>query len=180
MRSTAGARRSDAAREALGHFARGGFDGTPVSAVADALGVSQPYLFKLFGSKTGLFVACVELCYDLIEANARARLAAAEAEGRAGSLDDIGDAFRTTIADADLLAFQLQAWAASASHPGQPEIREVVSRRLRSSLELSRELTGATADEVNEMFARGTRLVVTTALDIRLLENEPDAESPSR
>lgn len=166
MRSTADARRSDAAREALSHFARGGFDGTPVGAVAAALGVSQPYLFKLFGSKTGLFVACVELCYDLIETHARARLAESEAAGRPGSLDDIGQAFRHTIAEADLLRFQLQAWAASATHP---EIRQVVAARFTRSLELSRELTGASADEVNEMFARGARLVVSTALDIDLL-----------
>ncbi|AXH34861.1 TetR/AcrR family transcriptional regulator [Humibacter sp. BT305] len=166
MTTKADQRRLEATREAFSHFARGGYDGTPVSAVADALGVSQPYLFKLFTSKMGLFVACVELCYDLIEANARVRLDQAVAEGRPGSLDDIGAAFQTTIAEADLLRFQLQAWAASATHP---RIREVVARRLHRSLELSRELTGASADEVNDMFARGTRLVVRTAVGLELL-----------
>ncbi|MCS5716110.1 TetR/AcrR family transcriptional regulator [Herbiconiux sp. CPCC 205716] len=166
MRSTAEARRSEAAREAMTQFARGGYDGTPVGVVAEALGVSQPYLFKLFGSKTGLFIACVELCYDLIEQNARARLAERAAAGHPGTLDDIGYAFRHTIAEADLLRFQLQAWAASATHP---EIRTVVAARFSRSLELSRELTGASADEVNEMFARGARLVVSTALGIELL-----------
>ncbi|MFB2582322.1 TetR/AcrR family transcriptional regulator [Herbiconiux sp. P15] len=166
MSTKADLRRSEATREALSHFARGGYDGTPVSVVSDALGVSQPYLFKLFGSKLELFIACVEYCYDSIEADARARLDQAAAEGRAGTLDDIGEAFRSTISEADLLRFQLQAWAASATHE---RIREVVARRLHHSLELSGELTGASADDVNDMFARGTRLVVTTALGFDLL-----------
>ena len=166
MRSTAVERRSDAARVALSHFARGGYDGTAVSAIASELGVSQPYLFKLFTSKSALFLECVNLCYDMIERNAISALEAASEHGRVPSLDDIGDAYRQSIADTELLMFQLQAWAASGAHP---EIKAVVAARFVRSLELGREMTGSSADEMNELFARGARLVVTSALGIGLL-----------
>ncbi|CAD6004782.1 TetR/AcrR family transcriptional regulator [Agreia sp. COWG] len=166
MRSTAVERRSDASRVALSHFARGGYDGTAVSAIAAELGVSQPYLFKLFASKSALFVACVHLCYDMIEQNAVDSLDAAAADGRTPTLDDIGAAYRQSIADSDLLMFQLQAWAASGAHP---EIKAVVAERFVHSLELGRKLTGSSADQMNDVFARGTRLVVTSVLGIELL-----------
>src|SRR6201988_33174 len=55
------AERRDALIQAAVHeFARGGLHGTPVDRVARRVGVAQPYVFALFGSKRELFLAAVE------------------------------------------------------------------------------------------------------------------------
>src|SRR5579884_3038892 len=55
------AERRDALIEAAIHeFAHGGLHGTPVDRVARRVGVAQPYVFNLFGSKRDLFLAAVE------------------------------------------------------------------------------------------------------------------------
>ena len=45
-------------------FARGGLHGTSTEDIAAAAGISQPYLFRLFGTKKKLFVATVERCME--------------------------------------------------------------------------------------------------------------------
>src|SRR5579884_3451842 len=57
--------RRDALIEAAVHeFAQGGLHGTPVDRIARQVGVAQPYVFALFGSKRELFLAAVERCFE--------------------------------------------------------------------------------------------------------------------
>jgi AcrR family transcriptional regulator len=59
--------RRDALIEAAVHeFAQGGLHGTPVDRIARRVGVAQPYVFSLFGSKKELFMAAVERCFELV------------------------------------------------------------------------------------------------------------------
>src|SRR5262252_7964342 len=59
--------RRDALIEAAVHeFARGGLHGTPVDRIARRVGVAQPYVFSLFGSKNELFMAAVERGFALV------------------------------------------------------------------------------------------------------------------
>ena len=51
----------------------GGLHGTPVDRIARRVGVAQPYVFSLFGSKRELFLAAVERCFELIDRAVRAR-----------------------------------------------------------------------------------------------------------
>ena len=51
------AARGSARRGARAAFARGGLHGTSTEEIAEAAGISQPYLFRLFGTKKRLFVA---------------------------------------------------------------------------------------------------------------------------
>src|SRR5580700_4240721 len=61
------AERRDALIDAAVHeFAQGGLHGTPVDRIARRVGVAQPYVFSLFGSKRELFLAAVERCFALI------------------------------------------------------------------------------------------------------------------
>lgn len=61
------AERRDALIDAAVHeFARGGLHGTPVDKIARRVGVAQPYVFSLFGSKKELFLAAVERGFALI------------------------------------------------------------------------------------------------------------------
>jgi AcrR family transcriptional regulator len=61
--------RRDALIEAAVHeFAQGGLHGTPVDKIARKVGVAQPYVFALFGSKRELFLAAVERCFEVTAA----------------------------------------------------------------------------------------------------------------
>src|ERR1700761_5113897 len=51
---------------AVHEFARGGLHGTPVDRIARKVGVAQPYVFSLFGSKLELFLAAVERGFELV------------------------------------------------------------------------------------------------------------------
>ncbi len=81
-RQTADERRDEIIAAALHAFASGGYAGTSTDTIARAVGVSQPYLFQLFGTKRELFLAVVR------HASGRVRLAFEEAVRR-GPADGI-------------------------------------------------------------------------------------------
>src|SRR5437764_11164376 len=62
-RSTAAARRDEVLDAALAEFAAAGFEGTSTEDIARRAGISQPYLFRLFGTKKELFKATVARCF---------------------------------------------------------------------------------------------------------------------
>jgi AcrR family transcriptional regulator len=63
-RSTKEDRRREIVEAAMQEFAVGGLHGTPVDAIAKQVGVSQPYLFQLFGTKKDLFIATVHRTFE--------------------------------------------------------------------------------------------------------------------
>src|SRR4051794_38821337 len=65
-RLTADERRAEIIDAAVKAFAQGGLDGTSTDDIARIAGVSQPYLFRLFGTKRDLFLAAVGRCFDRI------------------------------------------------------------------------------------------------------------------
>ena len=65
-RMTASERRTAVLAAAITEFARSGYAGTSTDAIATRAGISQPYLFRLFGTKKDLFVATYELVSDRI------------------------------------------------------------------------------------------------------------------
>jgi AcrR family transcriptional regulator len=58
-RLTAEERRDAVVAAAMTEFAQTGYAGTSTEAIARRSGVSQPYLFQLFGTKKDLFLAAV-------------------------------------------------------------------------------------------------------------------------
>src|SRR5215831_14579416 len=89
-RKTAEERREEILAVALVEFGEHGLDGASTDEIARKAGISQPYLFRLFGTKKELFLAASERCFretcDLFE---RA------AEGKTGeeALDAMGAAY---------------------------------------------------------------------------------------
>src|SRR6476659_2948897 len=61
-RQTADDRSRAVLAAAFQSFARGGLHGTSTEEIAEAAGISQPYLFRLFATKKRLFVATIERC----------------------------------------------------------------------------------------------------------------------
>src|SRR5881394_3226852 len=89
-RSTAAARRDDVLDAALIEFAERGLEGTSTEDIARRAGISQPYLFRLFGTKKELYKASVARCFrETLDLFQRA------AEGKRGeeALHAIGEAY---------------------------------------------------------------------------------------
>src|ERR671937_147370 len=61
-RKSATERRDEILEAALVEFAAHGLEGGSTEAIARAVGISQPYVFRLFGTKKELFTATVERC----------------------------------------------------------------------------------------------------------------------
>ncbi|MGW7253912.1 TetR/AcrR family transcriptional regulator [Streptomyces sp. NPDC054834] len=64
VRMSAEERRESVIRAAMSEFARGGYHGTSTEAIAKRVGVSQPYLFRLFPGKKAIFLAAAERCVE--------------------------------------------------------------------------------------------------------------------
>src|SRR6267143_4500209 len=78
-RLTATERKDDLLEAALIEFAEHGYEGTSTEDIAKRAGISQPYLFRLFGTKKELFKATVSRCFrETLETFQRA------AEGKRG------------------------------------------------------------------------------------------------
>lgn len=146
-------------------FAQSGLHGTAVKAVTDAVGVTQPYAFSLFGTKKGLFLAAIERCFDRVEETFRGAAAKAPEGER---LPAMGSAYTELLKDREILQFQLQAYAAS----GDDEVRVVVARRYRELFELVQELGGVPDDHARAFLATG--MLCNLAVTLDLAELVPD------
>ena len=153
------ARREEILNTAVSDFALGGLHGTSTEAIAERAGISQPYLFRLFGTKKELFLACIGRCFDRPEGTFRA---AAEADESGAPLEAMGTAYIELLADRELLLSQMQTYAAC----GDDEIRAVVRRRWGELYRTVERLSGAPADEVRAFFATGMLLNVAAAIDL--------------
>ena len=89
-RMSADQRREEILETAVADFAIAGLHGTSTEAIAQRAGISQPYLFRLFGTKKGLFIACIGRCFERTEGAFRA---AAEADESGNPLEAMGQAY---------------------------------------------------------------------------------------
>jgi AcrR family transcriptional regulator len=159
--------RRDALIEAAVHeFAQGGLHGTPVDKIARRVGVAQPYVFALFGSKRELFLAAVERNFDLI---AETFTRAAEefdpetAEPDVDLLMAMGEAYHALLSEQrDYLMLQLQSYAAC----DDPVIRERVRHVYAQLVAHVENLSGADTERVDEFFRYGMWLNVAAAMGV--------------
>jgi AcrR family transcriptional regulator len=159
--------RRDALIEAAVHeFAHGGLHGTPVDRIARKVGVAQPYVFSLFGSKLELFLAAVERGFQLVEdvfSKAAADFDPTTAPPDVDLLKAMGAAYVEMLTtERDYLMLQLQAYAAC----GDEEIRDRVRSAYAHLVAHVEQLTGATAEEVDDFFRYGMWLNVAAALGV--------------
>ncbi|SHN36606.1 transcriptional regulator, TetR family [Cryptosporangium aurantiacum] len=146
-------------RAALVEFARGGFDGTSTETIARRVGISQPYLFRLFPNKKALFVATVDLCFRRV---VEAFEGAAEGLAGADAMVAMGDAYTKLIGDRDLLMHQLQTYAQC----DDPEIRQAARNGYGRLWATVQRIGGATDDSVRQFFAYGMLWNVVTAMSL--------------
>ena len=97
------------------------------------VGVSQPYLFQLFGTKKDLFIAAVRRAFERTVATFRTAAAeAGEDADQAEILMAMGLAYHRLLDDRSLLLMQMQAYAACDDE----EIREVVREEMLRLVQL--------------------------------------------
>jgi AcrR family transcriptional regulator len=157
-RSTADERRAELLEAALSEFAVGGLHGTSTEAIARRAGISHPYLFRLFGTKKALFIACAKLCVERVQ---EAFEAAAVGATPAERLESMSRWHREMLGDRELLLAQMQLYAACSD----PEIREVARDGLRALVEAASQRSGATGAELQRFFAMGMLLIVAASID---------------
>ncbi|WP_202533010.1 TetR/AcrR family transcriptional regulator [Streptomyces sp. SID3212] len=113
VRMSAEERRESVIRAAVTEFSRSGYHGTSTEAIARRVGVSQPYLFRLFPNKQAIFLAAAERCLaDSI------RLFGEASEGLTGeeALHAMGGAYVELIAeDPEMLLMQMQMYVTVAA-----------------------------------------------------------------
>lgn len=153
----------------MAEFAQAGYAGTATEAIAERAGISQPYLFRLFGTKRDLFVATAAMVHRRIEGAFRAA-----ADGLHGeeALIAMGDAFKQLITERDLLMVQLHCFAASSD----PEIQRAARDGFRRLWSVASELTGFPMEALGPFFAQGMLMSVMVAMDAEALA-EPWAEA---
>jgi AcrR family transcriptional regulator len=160
IRMSAAERRAQVLDVAMLEFARTGLFGTPVDVIAKAAGVTQPYVFRLFGSKTKLFTECVRISF----AQSTARMLDA-AEGLSGvnALIAMGNQYRSNLENNPDVLIQVQAFAACAND----EVREAVREAYGDQWQQLAKRAGVDAVQMKIYMALGLLLNDLTMIDAK-------------
>jgi AcrR family transcriptional regulator len=159
--------RRDALIEAAVHeFAHGGLHGTPVDRIARKVGVAQPYVFSLFGSKRELFLAAVERGFERVSAQfdkGAAEFDPAIALPDTDVFTAMGNAYVELLeSDRDYLMLQLQSYAACDDEEIRTRVRAAYARLVAHVQALS----GADSERIDDFFRYGMWLNVAAAMGV--------------
>jgi AcrR family transcriptional regulator len=159
-RQTADERREAVYESAAHEFAHKGLHGASTDAIAKAAGISQPYLFRLFGTKKDLYLATtarkMEETYAAFERVSR---------GKTGpeSLEAMGTAYtELTGADRDRILLMLQCFSGCED----PDVREGVRSVWRDLVELAEQRSGEPPEVISGFFAKGMLLTILMAMQL--------------
>jgi len=152
-------RREEILDAALAVFAEQGLHGASTEEIARRAGISQPYVFRLFGTKKELYLALVARCFrQTLEIFQRA------AEGKRGeeALHAIGEAYgRLLESDRLYLRAQMQAYAACED----PEVCTVVRNGFGDLVSYVERVSGVPSAELSKFFAGGMLLNVLASMN---------------
>ena len=165
-RKSAEERREEIIAAAMIEFAEKGLYGTSTDDIARRVGVSQPYLFRLYGTKKELYIAAVERCLE----NTLAMMRSA-AGGKVGedALHAIGEAYQDRlVTDPTSLRMQLNSYVAC----NDPDVCEVVRTGYGRLVEFVGQASGADPATVTRFFAAGMLLNVVASMEL-LDSDEP-------
>jgi len=173
LRHTAEERRADVLQAAVAEFALHGLHGTSTEMIAKRIGISQPYIFRLFASKKDLFLAAIDQCFDRVETAFRNATAVSATEPKSSAhfvaspaearLHEMGHAYLRLMAKRELLLFQMQAYAACSDE----DVRRKVKLRWERLMKVTAEISGASPEALTGFFARG--MLMNVLASIRLV-----------
>ncbi|MGW0530875.1 TetR/AcrR family transcriptional regulator [Streptomyces sp. NPDC003032] len=160
-------RRESVIRAAMVEFARGGYKGTSTEVIAKRVGVSQPYLFRLFPGKEAIFLAASLRCCQAVTEVFRQ---AAEGLAAEEAVHAMGQAYQALIADdPDLLLMQMQMYVAvaSAEASGDREFGEALRAAWMEMYDTVRFAMGTDVDETTTFLAYGMLINVLVSMGFR-------------
>jgi AcrR family transcriptional regulator len=159
-RHTAEERREAVLKAAAEAFARNGLHGTSTEEIATLAGISQPYLFRLFGTMKALFIATVERCMvDTLEIFREASRGLRGEE----ALRTMGAAYTELVfSDRTRLLGQMQAYAAC----DDPDVRATMRRGYGDLFAFVEAVADLPKEAVTAWFAKGMLLNVIAAMDL--------------
>jgi len=161
VRLSAAERKDDVLDAALVEFAERGLEGTSTEDIARRAGISQPYLFRLFGTKKELYIGSVTRCFrETLELFQRS------AEGLRGeeALRAIGEAYVEQLGtNKTWLRAQMQSYAAAAE---DPEIRAAVRAGYGDLVAYVKRVSGAEGPVIWQFFSTGMLLNVLATMHI--------------
>jgi AcrR family transcriptional regulator len=162
QRHTAAERREAILQAAIAEFAIAGLHGASTDEIARRAGISQPYLFKLYGTKMDLFLGVVERVFrQTLEVFQLAAGRAAIEEGELLSV--LGSAYGDLVtSDRRLLLATLQSFAACE----HSEVQEAVWRGFDEVYGYVQAVTRASPEEMHRFVANGLVLLVGAAIDL--------------
>ena len=159
-RKSAEERREAVLDAALVEFAEHGLHGASTEAIAAKAGISQPYVFRLFGTKKELFVDVINRCFrETLDVFQRA------AEGKRGeeALDAMGNAYLELLDDRTRLRGQMQAYAAC----DDPDIRSVVQEGYGELVGYVEGIADLPPERISRFFAAGMLLNVIASMGLQ-------------
>jgi AcrR family transcriptional regulator len=160
-RSTAAERRDDVLDAAMIEFGERGYEGTSTEDIARRAGISQPYLFRLFGTKKELFKASTSRCMrETLESFQRA------AEGKRGeeALHAMGVAYVDELMTGDRVRLKAQMQAYSACD--DPEICAVVRNGFGDLVAYAQRVSGLPAQDISRFFSIGMLMNVLASMQV--------------
>jgi AcrR family transcriptional regulator len=166
-RKSAEVRREEILEAAVKEFAYGGLHGTSTEDIAKRAGISQPYLFRLFGTKKELFLASCRHCFGLVLGTFRE---AAEGKDGRAAMHAMGEAYDGLLRDRELLLHQMQMYAACSD----PEVRDEARAGFAAIFRYVESVTGASTLEIRDFFATGMLMNVAAAMDLPQICGEDD------
>ena len=169
-RQTADERRVAVLEAARHEFAQHGLHGASSDTIARSAGISQPYLFRLFGSKKGLFLAVNEMCFQrTLDAF---RVAASGKSGHE-ALKAIGEAYTELIeSDRAMLQGQMQAYSASVE---DEDVRASTAQGFGRLVDYVETVSGADRVTVSRFFAKGMLMNVLAAMQYSITSEPQDS-----
>ena len=138
-------RRRAVVAAAIDCFAQKGFYGTTTHEIADRVGISQPYLYRLYPNKQALFAAAVDHVSVVMT-----ETLLAHSSGAGPALEAARAAYAALVADRTVLRFLMHANCAA----GEPLVGEAVRRCYAKQVDTVRQLLGDD-DAVRHWFGAG-------------------------
>ena len=159
-RQTAAERRVAVLSAAVAEFAKSGYAGTSTDTIAARAGISQPYLFRLFGTKKDLFIAT----YDQVGTRIVNELSRA-VEGLDGeeAMHAMGMAYLTLMQDTEMLQVQMHGYAAATA---DADIAAACRRTFEVLWHMVKDKLGLDPEMIQNFFANGMLISVMSAIDL--------------
>lgn len=152
-------RRAQVLAIAAKEFAEHGLHGASTEAIARSAGITQAYVFRMFGTKKALFLELVRSAFARVSDGMRTAGA-----GKTGldALSMMGAQYFDLLADRTALLLQLQGFAAC----GDPEVRDVVRACFARMWGTAEDGTGLEPVTVKAFLAFGMLLNANAAMDV--------------